>query len=787
MIKKLRYLFTLMLLLVASVGWAEEVYYTLTPATGSNNSYTGNCDVAINGITWNVTGNASLTPWRIGGKSLSGIDREVYSKTPMGATISKVELEVGAASSITVNSLKLTIASDANFNNKIDEVTATFAANSTITFAPTSGTSWAKDSYYKITFNVSVSGSSNKFVEFKGAKFYSNTTNPSVATTTTIDASGITNTDVYKGTAAGNLTATVKAGETNIDGATVTWSGNNNNVATIDESGAVTLVAAGTVKFTASYAGVENQYYASSATYEMTVTDTTPFDIEDGFFDFVNATAANEDYGSEIETTTDGNHYESEASTWTAGNVTLVASGKYRWWGNDGTLRFYSYTPNSAMTISVPDGYVITGITITGGQAFEANCGEYKSGKWAGESQEVVLSYTASSGSANVKTVKVDYEVLPAVVAPIINPVSGVVLPGTDVTITVAEGCVISYTTDGSDPVESETAVQTEGNTATVVVNEDMTIKAVAMDGEANISSVATASYTIATIYTVADVLDFFENNNVPETEIYVKGIVSEINSLNTAEYSSARYYISDDGKTTNQFYVYNGKFIDGVDFTADYQLQVGDEVVVCGSLTSYQGTDEFAKNNKITSFNRPVKISAAKYATYITPYDVTFESGVTAYSVTEIGAENITLTEIEGAVRAGSAVVVKADEAKTYTATKTEGASELTGNLLKAVTAVEGLDSSKGNFYILANKSQGVGFYPVTSGTIAKGKGYLEVTDAGAPAKDFYGFGGDETGINDINVNVNANDAIYSISGQRLQKLQRGINIVNGKKIVVK
>ena len=29
MIKKLRYLFTLMLLLVASVGWGEEVFYTL--------------------------------------------------------------------------------------------------------------------------------------------------------------------------------------------------------------------------------------------------------------------------------------------------------------------------------------------------------------------------------------------------------------------------------------------------------------------------------------------------------------------------------------------------------------------------------------------------------------------------------------------------------------------------------------------------------------------------------------------------------------------------------------
>ncbi len=97
------------------------------------------------------------------------------------------------------------------------------------------------------------------------------------ATTTTINPSGITNTDVYTSTTAGSLSATVKAGETTIEGATVTWSGNNNNVATINAStGAVTLVAAGTVTFTASYAGVEDVYQPSSATYELTVTSSAP-------------------------------------------------------------------------------------------------------------------------------------------------------------------------------------------------------------------------------------------------------------------------------------------------------------------------------------------------------------------------------------------------------------------------------------------------------------------------------------------------------------------------------
>ena len=159
---------------VVSMAWGETetVFYTLTPTTGTNNGYANNCDIAINGITWNVTGNATFTPWRIGGKSLENVDRTVYSKTAMGSEIDKVELSVGNASSITVNSLKLVVASDAAFSNLLDEVSATFSANSTITFEPTSGEKWDNNSYYKFVFNVSVSSTSNKFVEFSEAKFY---------------------------------------------------------------------------------------------------------------------------------------------------------------------------------------------------------------------------------------------------------------------------------------------------------------------------------------------------------------------------------------------------------------------------------------------------------------------------------------------------------------------------------------------------------------------------------------------------------------------------------------
>ena len=94
--------------------------------------------------------------------------------------------------------------------------------------------------------------------------------------TVTIDATGITNTNVFIGTAAGSLAASVTYNDATVEGAVVTWSGDDDKVATIDAStGAVTLLSAGSVTFTATYAG-NSDYGEATATYKMTVTSTDP-------------------------------------------------------------------------------------------------------------------------------------------------------------------------------------------------------------------------------------------------------------------------------------------------------------------------------------------------------------------------------------------------------------------------------------------------------------------------------------------------------------------------------
>lgn len=97
------------------------------------------------------------------------------------------------------------------------------------------------------------------------------------ATTTTIDDADLTNTDVYVGTAAGALSAavTVTEGGAAVAGATVSWDSSDKNVATIDENGAVTLIAVGTTTITATYNG-NDTYGSSKDTYELTVTSSQP-------------------------------------------------------------------------------------------------------------------------------------------------------------------------------------------------------------------------------------------------------------------------------------------------------------------------------------------------------------------------------------------------------------------------------------------------------------------------------------------------------------------------------
>ena len=732
--------------------------------------------------------------------------------------------------------------------------------------------------------------------------------------------------DSYEATLGETFTAPTLTVDPSAAATEVVYSSSNTKAATVAEDGTITLVGAGSTTITASISN-NTTYKDASASYLLTVTKVMT--IEDGVFDFESKFS---DYGSGVETTTE-NIYIEEDRTWTAGNVTLVTSGKYRWWDNDGTLRFYN-GETSSMTISVPDGYVITGINITGGQAFTANVGEYASGTWTGTAQSVKLS-SSSTSSVNVKTVTVTYEEGEAVEVPVptFNPEAGEVAAGTTVEIICpAEADGVEYSFDQTnwdeyeDPIEITEATtiyarayDTDGNysevvSATYTIQEaaggivfDLTVShdnlsnisesgvvvdfekanagnapvfnanasetrlyakgtltvscetkritkivytykvnknssgnaptivgvtgstsdgtwdeetttwtgadnAVTMtlggtagnfgfskivvyleegatkvtptvaigatelevngtteittDGpaltiesddpdvvsvsgntltaESAGSAVITVTWpetdeffggtktfnitvvdpntpgsTIDNPLTVAQVLALFDDNNVPTSEVYVSGIISRIKSLNVPTYNRAQYYISDDGSTENEFYVYNGFFLDGANFTSNDQIQPGDQVIVLGTLTSYNGTDEFAANNKIVYFNRPVaavekpefSIEAGTYNGSQTVEITCPTDGATIYYTIDGSEPTAESTEYTGSITISETTTLKAIAIKgedqsaiteaTYTIkTVEDGVFDFTSKFTDYGSGVEPISSSSEYIY---------------------------------------------------------------------------------------
>ena len=187
-------------------------------------------------------------------------------------------------------------------------------------------------------------------------------------------------------------------------------------------------------------------------------------------------------------------------------------------------------------------------------------------------------------------------------------------------------------------------------------------------------------------------------------------------------------------------------------------------------------------------------------YATlYYSDKNLAVPEGIKAYTATVADGE-IALQEISGAIPAGTPVVLKTDSKLTETTDfkfteVAEAAAVEAENMLKGSDEAATISGEGFKYYMLSlnasSEENSVGFYfdkDSNGGTQLKNgahKAYLAVPESGSSVKGYTFRGDDATGI--ANVNVNLNDNIYNIAGQRLQKVQKGINIVNGKKIVVK
>ena len=170
--------------MMAAVG---DVFYTFVPqklSSGNVTDYTKTGDQTVDDMVWNVPGNWYATgALRIGGKSIDAVDRIIAGKTAMGDAIAKIVITHAGVTSdnLKLNSVKVVVASDADFTQDVVDTVAvagvdyTIAKNTegTIEFTPKDADFWAKDAYYKFEFNVSNSNSSNYAFVLNKIEFYS--------------------------------------------------------------------------------------------------------------------------------------------------------------------------------------------------------------------------------------------------------------------------------------------------------------------------------------------------------------------------------------------------------------------------------------------------------------------------------------------------------------------------------------------------------------------------------------------------------------------------------------
>ena len=111
---------------------------------------------------------------------------------------------------------------------------------------------------------------------------------------------------------------------------------------------------------------------------------------------------------------------------------------------------------------------------------------------------------------------------------------------------------------------------------------------------------------TAADPFNIAGIIKYIEDGGSADQEVYTKGKVVSVKAGSfDATHGSLKYYISDDGTTNNQFYVYNGYAgPNRTKFSGEDALKPGDEVVICGKAKNYSGTNEYDTGNYLVSLN---------------------------------------------------------------------------------------------------------------------------------------------------------------------------------------
>lgn len=202
------------------------------------------------------------------------------------------------------------------------------------------------------------------------------------------------------------------------------------------------------------------------------------------------------------------------------------------------------------------------------------------------------------------------------------------------------------------------------------------------------------------------------------------------------------------------------------------------------------------------------IKMTPACWSTHYTQHEYTMPSNLTGYTVTYNEAEaNLILTESypEGSlVPANTPLLIKTSEVLNGTkyydyviSNSGEDISDTPNNLHgNLVRGTIGEISGMSKYYKLAYGHSGtpnaniLGWYwgdiEGSVFTLDANKAYLALPEAAGVKEYPLNFDSEVTSVGNVIENLNENIECYNINGQKLRAPLRGINIINGKKVII-
>ena len=351
----------------------------------------------------------------------------------------------------------------------------------------------------------------------------------------------------------------------------------------------------------------------------------------------------------------------------------------------------------------------------------------------------------------------------------------------------------------GTLDASAKTVVKWTGEAREVVISisANTQISKITINGEGSDEPVdpqpgndnLTGNGTLASPYTPADantVASQLANGAVSEQDYYIKGKVSTIKYTFSAQYGTATFFISEDGTTEGaQFQCYSVYYLENKAWVDGYtQIAVGDEVIICGKLTNYQGnTPETAsKKAYIYSLNGVTKAEGD------TPEPTVKE--VSVEQALDIINDDLEDSQTTTDTYRVTGFVVGAPDFQ----------RNANGNLYGNVN-FDMADEKGGSPVLTVFRAKSFGNEAFTEETISLLKEGDEVVvegklqryvknDVMTPELSscyIYSINGKTSGIAQAKMNAQTSGAIYNLQGQRVTTMQRGLYIIDGKKNLVK